>query len=330
MQIFDGHADIWYDVAEKRKKGYENIVRDFHLERMKKGEIFGGIFAAFLDQNYSDDISEKEFVYMLNAVSHEINSNPELFNILKSKEDLNNLKAEKLNVLMGIEGLRAIGENLDWLDTLYNLGYRHAMLTWNEKNLLAAGAWNNSDCGLTEIGKKAIKKMNDLGMIVDVSHANEKTFWDIYNICEKPFIASHSNVKKLCDVPRNLTDEQIRAIAEKGGVIGVNAYVGFIKPCDFSSPVPVENPDLSNLPALSDLIDHIDYIVNLVGSDYVGFGFDFCEYLYDDPTINPKKLEDASKAQNAVEELRKRGYSEEDMEKIAYKNFLRVIKENLK
>ena len=268
---------------------------------------------------------------MLNSVSHEINSNPEIFNIIKSRKDLEKEFPEgKLTILMGVEGLRAVGNNLDWLDTLYNLGYRLAALTWNEKNILGTGAGENSCEGLTEIGKKAVRKMNELGMIVDVSHTNEKTFWDIAEISAKPFIASHSNARTLCDVPRNLTDEQIKAVAQSGGVIGVNGYIGFIKKCDFSSPAPIENPDLSFKPDLKDLADHIDYIAGLVGVDYVGLGFDFCEYLSEElKDTNPKNLEDASKCQNMIEELRKRGYSENDIEKIAYKNFLRVIKENL-
>ena len=321
MKIFDGHMDIWCDVAEKRKKGYDNIVKNFHLERLKKGGVFGGIFASWLENNIPLENEEKEFIYMLNSVSHEINSNSEIFNIIKSKKDLEKeFPEDKLTVLMGVEGLRAIGENLDWLDTLYNLGYRHATLTWNEKNLLACGACGSSCDGLTETGKKAVRKMNELGMIVDVSHTSEQTFWDIVKICNKPIIASHSNARSLCDVPRNLTDEQIKAVAKLNGVIGINAYIGFIK-----------DNLLSSKATLEDLANHIDYIVNLVGIDYVGFGFDFCEYLSEElKDSNPQNLEDASKCQAMIEELRKRGYSEIDIEKIAYKNFLRVISENLK
>ncbi len=332
MKIFDGHADIWSDTAEKRKKGCEDIVKNFHLERFEKGEIFGGIFSAWLDDKIPEDKWEKEFIYMLNSVNHEINSNPEIFNIIKRKGDFQKgIESGKLNVLMGVEGLRAIGDNLDWIDTLYNLGYRHATLTWNEKNFLGTGAGGKSEEGLTILGEKAVKKMNDLGMIIDVSHASEGTFWDIAKICSKPFIASHSNARALCNVPRNLTDEQVKAVAHSGGVIGVNGYIGFIKQYDFSSLVPIENSDLFLKPDVKDLADHIDYIVKLTGIDYVGFGFDFCEYLSEElKDTNPKNLEDASKAQNIIEELRKRGYSEEDVEKIAYKNFMRVIEENIK
>ena len=221
----------------------------------------------------------------------------------------------KLNVLMGIEGLRAIKKNLDWLDTFYQLGFRHASLTWNEENDLGTGAKGDENRGITEIGKAAIRKMNELGMVVDVSHANEKTFWGIYETSTKPIIASHSNARSLCDHVRNLTDEQIKAIAETGGLVGAVAYKGFV--------------DLDKeKQTIERYVDHIDHMVSLVGVKHVGIGFDFCEYLHADRTgkdMNPKGLEDASYAQNVIEELRKREYSEEDIRKIAYENFMRVI-----
>lgn len=331
MKIFDAHADIITDISVHRKKGEENIVKNYHLERFKKGEIMGAIFSAWLDNSYPDETTEKEFIYMLNSASHEINSNPDIFNVIKNKGDFEKgLTNGKFNVLMGVEGLRAIGNNLDWIDSLYLLGYRHATLTWNEKNSLAAGAKAEIDTGLSELGKEAVKKMNKLGMIVDVSHASEKTFWGIYETSTKPIIASHSNAKALCNVPRNLTDEQIKAIAKSGGVIGINAYAGFIKECAYSNPVPSAYVDNSQNPTISDLVDHIDYIVKLTDINHVGFGFDFCEYLSEELRMSiPKDFENCSKAQNIILELRKRGYSEENIEKIAYKNFMRVIDEVL-
>ena len=126
MKIFDGHADIWSDTAEKRKKGCEDIVKNFHLERFepkKEGNLWRNIFRLDLMIRFAEDKWEKEFIYMLNSVNHEINSNPEIFNIIKRKGDFQKgIESGKLNVLMGVEGLRAIGDNLDWIDTLYNLG----------------------------------------------------------------------------------------------------------------------------------------------------------------------------------------------------------------
>ena len=314
MKIFDGHADIWFDVYAKRKNGKEHIIRDYHLDRFKAGNIMGGIFIAYLDENVADE--EKEMMWMVNSTIHEIKKNEDLYNIIKKSGDFNKgIVSGKLNVLMGIEGLRAIKKNLDWLDTFYQLGFRHASLTWNEENDLGTGAKGDENRGITEIGKAAIRKMNELGMVVDVSHANEKTFWGIYETSTKPIIASHSNARSLCDHVRNLTDEQIKAIAETGGLVGAVAYKGFV--------------DLDKeKQTIERYVDHIDHMVSLVGVKHVGIGFDFCEYLHADRTgkdMNPKGLEDASYAQNVIEELRKREYSEEDIRKIAYENFMRVI-----
>lgn len=318
MKIFDGHADIWYDVAKKRKLGEEGIVKKYHLDRLRAGKIIGGIFIAYLEHVDGQD-DEKEMFHLINSTIHEIKNNPEIFNIIKKRGDFNRgIVEEKLNVIMGIEGLRAIGTNLDWLDTLYELGFRHASLTWNEENALATGVRGNRERGLTEIGIEAVKKMERLGMIIDVSHANEKTFWDIFNNTKGTVIASHSNVKALCKHDRNLTDEQIKAIASRDGVIGVNAYKGFV----------AIDPARQNIQRY---VDHIDYLVSLVGVRHVALGFDFCEYLYSDKKeedINPKGLENASKASNVIDELYKRGYSESDIRKITFENFMR-ISENL-
>lgn len=162
--------------------------------------------------------------------------------------------------------------------------------------------------------------MEELGMIIDVSHANEKTFWDIYNNTTKPFIASHSNAKSLCNHKRNLTNEQIKAIASRDGVIGINAYKGFVAIDSYKQN-------------LERFVDHIEYIISLVGVRHVALGFDFCEYLYADKKeeeINPQGLENASKAMAVIDELYRRGYSESDIRKIAFENFMRVIETILK
>ena len=320
MRIFDGHADIWYDVAQKRKLGKENIFKEYHLDRFRAGNIIGGIFIAYLEhiENLDD---EKEMIQMLAAASHEINTNAELFNIIKKRGDFNKgLVNEKMNVLMGVEGLRAIRTNLDWLDMLYNMGFRHCSLTWNEENALATGIAGNDNRGLTAHGKEAVKKLEELGMIVDCSHANEKTFWDIYETSTRPFIASHSNARALCDHKRNLTDEQIKAIAQRDGLIGVNAYRNFVSQDE-------------NKKDMKHYVDHIDYLVSLAGIKNVALGFDFCEYLHKDRKdldSNPLGLENASQAQNVIEELYRRGYKDSDVRKIAYENFMRIIETILK
>lgn len=314
MKIFDGHADIWYDVAKKRKLGEENIFKKYHLDRLKTGNIMGGIFIAYLEQIEGQDY-EKEMFHLINSTIHEIRENQDIFNIIREKGDFNRGIVEgKFDIIMGIEGLKAIGKNLDWIDTFYELGFRHASLTWNEENHLATGVDGDKERGLTSIGKEAVKKMEKLGMIIDVSHANDKTFWDIYDNTTKPIIASHSNVKALCDHKRNLTDEQIKAIAKRDGVIGINAYKKFLARDRYKQN-------------LERYVDHIEHIISLVGIKHAALGFDFCEYLYidkKDEDINPIGLENASKAVSVLEELYKRGYNENDIRKIAFENFMRI------
>ena len=311
MNIFDLHADILFDFSNKNKLGIkENIFKKYHLKKFKDGKVIGGIFVAWLDDKIPKEKEEEEMIFMINSSIYELNNNLDIFNILKNSNDIKNISSNKINIILGIEGLRAIKTNLNMLELFYNLGFRHASLTWNEENFLGTGAKGNKDRGLTSLGKKLILKMNELGMIIDVSHANEKTFWDIYNTSSSPIIASHSNVKTLCNSQRNLTDEQIKAIAKSGGLIGINAYKHFIKEsCDHVY--------------MSDLFKHLKYLIDLVGIDHVAFGFDFCEFLdenhFDKTPIN---LENTSKCQNFINFLYDQGLSKENVEKIACKNFI--------
>lgn len=321
--IFDGHADIWVDVADNRKRGMTNVFRKRHLDKFKSGNINGGIFVIWIDP-YNTKDSKSRLIEIMEYTSTEIIENSEMFKIVKSKEDLKLSTSNKMPIVMGVEGLSCIGRNVDILDILYMYGIRHASLTWNEQNELATGVDGEKDRGLTSDGVKVIHKMEDLGILIDVSHANEKTFWDIYINTKKPFIASHSNCKSICNHKRNITDDQIKAIGDRGGVIGVNIYRDFIH----------NDKDKQNIEYM---INHIEHIINLIGIDHVGFGFDFCEYLDSfnldhneaECELNIDGVENASKVQSIISELRKRGYEQEDIEKISYKNFYRVIREIL-
>ncbi|AFS77172.1 M19 familiy membrane dipeptidase [Gottschalkia acidurici 9a] len=315
--IFDGHADIWIDVADYRKKGMKDVFKNRHLDKFKSGNINGGIFVIWIDP-YNTDDSKKRLIEIMEYTSTEIIENREIFKVVKDGNDLDiGLRENKMPIVMGIEGLKCIEENIDMINLLYMYGIRHASLTWNEENRLATGVNGRKDRGLTKLGFEAIKKMERMGMIIDVSHANEKTFWDIYNNTRKPFIASHSNCISICNCPRNLTNNQIKAIGERNGVIGINIYRDFIH----------VDSDKQNI---HEMINHIEYIINLIGIDHIGFGFDFCEYLEEyDNEINISGVENASKVQNIIEQLRYRGFSQNDIEKISYKNFERVIKEVL-
>lgn len=320
--IFDSHADIWTDVTIMRQKGYKNIFKMKHIQKYKDSGVKGGIFVIWIDPPYDKD-PKKRALEIIEHMSSEILDNMDVFKIIKSYEDLSeNIGENKISVLIGLEGLSFIGKRIGLLDSLYMFGARHASLTWNEENDLATGVRGNVDRGLTETGKNAVKKIEKLGIILDVSHLNDKSFWDIASIATKPFIASHSNCRSLCSNMRNLTDDQLRVIGDVGGVVGLNAFSDFV------------NDDKSKRD-IYHLANHIDHMVDIMGIDHVGFGFDFCDYLESDTmssfaeeeSANTKGFEDITKVPLLIEVLKEKGYKKEDINKIAYKNYFRVIKE---
>lgn len=320
--IFDGHGDIWTDVTIKRQAGYKDIIKNMHLDRFKKGNMIGGIFVIWADPPH-DKRPKERALEMLEHMSSEIMENQDVIKIVHNSKDFTKaLEEGKLAIIIGMEGLSSIGNRVNLINALYMFGVRHMSLTWNEENELATGIEGSPDRGVTKFGIEALKLMEKLGIIVDVSHANDKTFWDVYENTTKPFIASHSNCRKLCNVPRNLTDDQLKAIAERKGLVGLNAFNEFVH-------MDKEKRDVEHL------VDHLDHMVELMGIDHVGLGFDFFEYLQSntvtgftqDNYVGTKGFEDISKSANFINLLEKRGYNQDDIEKICYKNYLRIIKE---
>ena len=176
---------------------------------------------------------------------------------------------------------------------------------------------------ITEAGKKAVKRIQDLGMVMDVSHLNDKCFWGVIDLAQGPIIASHSNARSVCPAMRNLTDDMLKAIAKTGGLVGMNSMREFIS----------EKHDEQNVEHLA---DHVEYIADLIGIDHIGLGFDFDDYLggealktFSDHVDSPSGdgISNEAEAKNILAVLKKRGYSQEDLDKIGYKNFYRVFKE---
>ncbi len=322
--LFDIHGDIWTDVTAKHDLGIKNVIRDYHLDRFKTGKMAGGIFVVWADPPH-DKTPRNRLLQSIKAMSMEINENKDIFKIIYNSDDFNNCVNEnKLAVLIGLEGLSAIQDDIEELYVLYQLGFRHVSLTWNEQNKLATGVKGDPNSGLTAMGIDAIKIIENLGMILDVSHLNDKSFWDLYKASQKPFIASHSNSRALCNTPRNLTDDQIKAIGERGGLIGINAFNEFIH----------EDTSKSNLDYL---IKHMEHIIKLIGIDKVAVGFDFFEYLNEDAKsftnekyVGLTGLEDISKSNNLILKLKDLGYSKEDIDKISFKNFISYMDKVLK
>ncbi|NLY76806.1 MAG: membrane dipeptidase [Tissierellia bacterium] len=323
--LIDIHGDIWTDVAVKRSLGEKDIIKRYHLERFNKGGMVGGTFIVWIDPPY-DERPKERFIEIIKHMCQELWENKDIIKVIYNVEDFYKAVGErKLAVLLGMEGLSPLGEDLEGIYTLYQLGFRQISLTWNEENAFATGARGDKDRGLTDLGKEAIRIMEDLGIILDVSHANDRSFWDIYKFATKPIIASHSNARALCPAPRNLADKQIKAIGESGGLVGINAFNEFIH----------VDRDKRNV---NYLINHIEHIVELIGIDHVAFGFDFFEYLeedtsqtfIEDPYRGTPGIEDISRAPNLIKKLKERGFSEEDIEKISYRNFLRLMNRILK
>lgn len=239
--------------------------------------------------------------------------NSSQFEFAQTYEDIIRITGEgKLCGLIGIEGGTAIGDDLERIKEFHALGVRYIGLTWNNSNLIASSAKDETERGkqggLTEFGTSVIRKMNEIGMLVDVSHLGENSFWDVMEISTDPIIASHSNCYSINPHYRNLTDEQIKAIAEKGGYIGINFYDKFL--------VKSGGADIDNI------ISHIDHIRDLVGIDCIGIGADF-----DGGITPPSGLEDVTKYPELTARLLQRGYSKDDVVKILGGNFLRVYKQ---
>lgn len=321
--ILDIHADIFTDVFNKKINGESNIIEKYHLNKFNKGGINGGIFVFWTKPNSQYDNYEI-FKKMMKYAKDEVEISKDYLSIAKNyKEYINSLESGKITAMMNLEGLSVLEGDISKVEEIYDYGIRFSSITWNEENEFACGIKVNNDFGIKEKGKEYIKLAGELGIVIDVSHASDKTFYDIYNNTKKPIIASHSNCRKLCNVGRNLLDEQLKLIKETGGIVGINAYRDFIH--EEKSKKDLEN-----------LINHIDHMVDLIGIDSVCFGFDYCDYIEDDvqENIHARKevtigLENASKTQNIIYELKSRGYNNIDIEKISNKNFLNFIKDNV-
>ena len=250
-------------------------------------------------------------------MTEELHYARDLIKIIKEPSDFKMIeknldeKDKKFGVVLGIEGLPGIGDKLDYIYLLYQLGVRHIGMTWNETNAFATGQSGDKNRGLTPLGIDAVKIINELGILLDVSHANDKTFWDIAKHSKKPFFASHSNARSLCPSMRNLTDDQILCIGERGGMVGMNSYHNFVS----------QNESEKNLEML---LNHLEYVANKIGLDKVGFGLDFAEYYTPEgeEVSGLSGLHDVTELGNVEKALKKRGYSQNEIEMVTYKNFI--------
>jgi membrane dipeptidase len=328
------------------------------LQRMKQGGVDAQLFSIWCDGNKQNPYAwaNREIDTVLAWTNRNPNDMVQAFTVKDIKKAA---KQKKLAVLFGVEGGHMIENDLAKLDALYQRGVRYMTITWNNSTSWATSALDETTKadslphkGLTDFGKQVIRRMNELGMLIDLSHVGEQTFWDAIGITTKPVLVSHSCVYSICPHRRNLKDDQIKAVGKNGGVIHLNFYSGFLdsafeKRSDAftarhkremdsllkANPEPyfmqvylfTKYPDeVKGLrPPMSLLIDHLDYIVKMIGVNHVGLGSDF-----DGVNSLPEQLDDVTKYPLITDELIKRGYSKKDITKILGGNFLRVLKAN--
>ncbi|MGE6260416.1 dipeptidase [Heyndrickxia sporothermodurans] len=303
MKIIDLHCDALMKLADgKGILSYADSKElDTNKARLQKGETFVQCFAIFIDPDIKSDqkfqAALDQIYYFKNEV---LGKNHEMKQITKW-EDFDQLKENEIGAMLTLEGVDAIGNDIQKYSILHELGVLSVGLTWNNANLAADGAGEPRGAGLTSFGKELVQFNNQHKILTDVSHLCEKAFWDVMEIAKYP-IASHSNSKVLCDHVRNLTDQQARAMFDKGGLIHVVFNPPFINEIGPAS--------------ISDLIKHIDHFCSLGGVEQIGFGSDF-----DGISTKISKLENSSMYQNLINELLKY-YSEEQVQGFAYQNFL--------
>jgi membrane dipeptidase len=309
MIIVDAHCDTITKIMETGEELSSNKCH-IDLTRMVKAGEYVQFFAAFIDPAFGQAYAMKRAVQIIDRFYEEIEKSDCISLCRNLEEVMEAINTKKIAAMLSIEGGDALQGDLSALRMFYKLGVRSVCLTWNYRNEIADGGLDgDSGGGLTPFGKRLIKEMNRLGMIIDVSHISEKGFWDCIELTKKPLIASHSNAKKICGHVRNLTDKQLYAIRENRGVAGINFYPRFLKDDEGAS--------------LNDIVKHIEYMCSLIGTDHVGFGSDF-----DGIESVPEGVNGIHDMEKVLNELMRLNYKSEDIEKIAGLNFLRVIKDN--
>ncbi len=358
--VCDTHNDI---ISVTIEKGYQfdtDLTGKTHsdLNRMLQGGLDIQVFSIFCDslQPSPYKFANRE----IDSLYAWIHRNPARMVLVTTPSQLQRaVTRHKLGAMLGVEGGHMIEDDISKLDSLYKRGVRYMTLTHNNNTSWATSAQNESDTlqhlphkGLTDFGKQVVKKMNSLGMMVDLSHTGEQTFWDVIATTKKPVLVSHSNAYALCPVYRNLKDDQIKAVAKNGGVIQLNFYPRFLdstvarRQDAFLKKHKAEKDSImasgrdesfaedliydkysAEVAALQApfhfLLDHLDYIVKLAGVDYVGLGGDF-----DGIPFTPQQLTDVTKYPLITKALMDRGYSKKDIFKIMGGNFIRVFTAN--
>jgi len=288
--LIDCHLDSLLYYYNKRKNFFKENSKTAQVnwESLKKQKVVP-FLAIYIEEAYKPDKAWQRFLEIYQFYKNDLNSEAPFY--------------------LGIEGGEVIEDSLLKIQALKEMGVTFLTLTWNYRNLIADGVLEKNPAGLTAFGRKVVKELNQQKILIDAAHLAEPGFWDLMEITEKPFIVSHANVKALCNHPRNLTDQQIKALAAKGGVIGISFVPGFVS---------------STNPTLKELIKHFGHIADIAGVDVLAVGSDF-----DGMEEKLRGLETSEQYFKLKEGLQEAGFSNEEIEKIFSKNIDRVLKEVL-
>ena len=332
------------DLSKRHDVGHVDI------PRLREGGMHAPFFAFWVPVYFPGAEAVRRTLDLRDAMQSELDVHGDQIELATTAASIERIvKAKKIAAFLTIEGGHTIDDDVRVLRMYYQLGMRSMTLTHSRNNNWADASTDTpAHNGLTDFGKDVVREMNRLGMLVDVSHVSDKTFYDALEVTTKPVIVSHSSMRAISDVPRNVSDEMLRALAKNGGVVGINFGEGFVNPKDqeaLRAAIHIETnaPSLTGealddyaaedvrklfgkrvkvAATVADVADHIDHAVNVAGIDHVGIGSDF-----DGISGPPNGLDDVSKMPALIAVLLKRGYAEGDVMKILGENTLRVIRE---
>jgi membrane dipeptidase len=346
----DSHIDTIQRVVIGEDLGIRSDAGHVDLPRLREGGIHAPFFAFWVPVFFRGAEAVRRTLDLRDAMESVLDAHKDEIELATTAADIRRIvKTRKIAAFLTLEGGHAIDDDLRVLRTYYRLGIRSMTLTHARNNNWADSSTDKPvHNGLTDFGKEVVREMNRLGMLIDLAHVSDKTFYDALAVTNKPVIVSHSSMRAISNVPRNVSDDMLRALTRNGGVIGINFGMGFINPRDVealrsATETEAEAPPLTGkaldeyavenaqklfgkrtkvVATTEDVADHIDHAVNIAGIEHVGIGSDF-----DGISSTVNGLEDVSKMPALVAVLLKRGYAESDLKKILGENTLRVVRE---